>query len=130
MARLIHSRFKFFSHAPVVYTSARTGYGTKDIIPQAFNVFQERQKRVPTAELNSAINQAIGQHMPPSRGGRLLKFMYATQAEINPPTVVFFVNDATLAHFSYQRFLENSLRKRFGFNGTPIRFVFKSRGEK
>lgn len=68
MARLIHSRFKFFSHAPVVYTSAKTGYGTKDVIPQAFNVFRERQKRIPTAELNSAINQAIAQHMPPSRG--------------------------------------------------------------
>ncbi len=130
IARSVHGRFKFFSHAPVVYTSTITGQGIKDVIPQALQVFRERQKRIPTAELNSALNQAIAQHMPPSRGGRLLKFMYATQAEINPPTFVFFVNDAKLAHFSYQRFLENSLRRKFGFNGTPIKFTFKSRGEK
>jgi GTP-binding protein len=59
-----------------------------------------------------------------------LKFFYATQAEVNPPTFVFFVNDATLMHFSYQRYLENQLRRNFGFDGTPLRLIFKTRGEK
>jgi GTP-binding protein len=129
LIRLVKGRLKFFSHAPVVLTSAVTGEGVKGIVPQALNVFQERQKRIPTAELNSAVNQAVAQHMPPSRGGKLLKLIYATQAEVNPPTFVFFVNNAKLAHFSYQRFLENSLRRRFGFQGTPLKFLFKSRGE-
>ena len=130
LTRFVRSRFKFFSHAPIVFTSAVTGQGVKDVIPPALEVFAQRQKRVPTAELNSAIRQATARHMPPTKGGRVLKLMYATQAEVNPPTFVFFVNDATLAHFSYQRFLENSLRQSFGFQGTPLKFVFKNRGEK
>jgi GTP-binding protein len=58
-----------------------------------------------------------------------LKFLYATQAEVNPPTFVFFVNDSRLMHFSYRRYLENKLRQSFGFEGTPIQLVFKTRGE-
>ena len=130
LTQFVHNRFKFFSHSPVVYTSAATGQGVAEIIPSALKVFAERTKRVPTAKLNSVINQTTARHMPPMKKGRVLKFMYVTQAEISPPTFVFFVNDATLVHFSYQRFLENSLRQHFGFQGTPIRFVFKSRGEK
>ncbi len=130
LTRLVHSRLKFFSHAPVVYTSARTGQGVSDVIPQALAVYGERQKRVATAELNSTLSQAIARHLPPARGGRLLKFRYATQAGINPPTFVFFINDASLIHFSFQRFLENALRRSFGFQGTPLKFVFKSRGDK
>ena len=128
--QFLHSRFKFFIHAPVIYTSAMTGQGVTEIIPPALEVFAQRHQRVPTAELNSTIRQVTARHMPPSKKGKILKFMYVTQAEVNPPTFVFFVNDATLAHFSYQRFLENSLRQRFGFQGTPLKFVFKSRGEK
>ena len=130
LTRFVRSRFKFFNHAPVVYTSAATGQGVMDVIPPALDVFNQRHKRVPTAELNSIIRQATARHMPPTKGGRVLKIMYTTQAEVNPPTFVFFVNDATLAHFSYQRFLENSLRQHFGFQGTPLKFVFKNRGEK
>jgi GTP-binding protein len=130
LVRFIRSRLKFFSHAPVVFTSASTGQGIADIMPQALKVYDERYKRIPTAELNSAISQAVVRHQPPSKGGRMLKFMYATQAEINPPTFVFFVNDASLVHFSYHRFLENALRRDFGFQGTPLKFVFKSRSDK
>jgi len=67
-------------------------------------------------------------NLPHSRGKRL-KVLYATQAEVNPPTFVFFVNDPRLVHFSYQRYLENKLRQVFGFMGTPLRLVFKTRGE-
>jgi len=130
LTKFIRSRLKFFSHSPIVYTSAATGDGVAEVIPPALEVFAQRHQRIPTAELNSIISQATARHMPPTKRGRVLKFLYVTQAEVNPPTFVFFVNDATIAHFSYQRFLENSLRQRFGFQGTPLKFVFKSRGGK
>jgi GTPase len=128
--RTIRARLKFFGHAPVVFTSAKTGANIQGVLPAALKVYDERQKRIPTAQLNSAVQQVISQHTPPHKGDRMLKFLYATQAEINPPTFVFFVNDPTLMHFSYQRFLDNELRGKFGFEGTPLRLIFKSRGEK
>lgn len=130
LAKFVRGRLKFLSHSPIVFTSATTGQGVTGILPPALEIFAKRHHRVPTAELNSIIRQATARHMPPAKRGRILKFLYVTQAEVNPPTFVFFVNDATLAHFSYQRFLENSLRQRFDFSGTPLKFVFKSRGEK
>ena len=129
LSRFVRGRLKFFNHAPIVYTSAKTGEGIKDMLPAALEVASERRKRITTSELNSEVNQAMARHVPLSKGGRMLKFLFATQAEVNPPTFVFFVNDPNLIHFSYQRFLENVLRRRFGFDGTPLKFVFKSRGE-
>jgi GTP-binding protein len=128
--RFIMSKLKFLSYAPLLFISAKLGHGVDKIIDQASRVYQERLKRIPTAEVNSVIQQAIAEHTPPRKGRRLLKFLYATQAEIKPPTFVFFVNDARLMHFSYQRFLENKLRQAFGFEGTPLRLIFKTRGEK
>jgi GTP-binding protein len=125
----VRGRLKFFNHAPVVFTSAKTGFGIEGMLPAALKVAGERRKRIATADLNSAVSRAVTRHLPPSKGGRTLKFMYATQAEVSPPTFVFFVNDARLIHFSYHRFLENALRRQFGFAGTPLKFVFKSRGE-
>jgi len=75
------------------------------------------------------VQQAVAALNPPRSGSKRLKILYATQAEVNPPTFVFFVNDAKLMHFSYQRYLENKLRQSFGFAGTPLRLVFKTRGE-
>jgi GTP-binding protein len=69
----------------------------------------------------------VAAHDLPRSGKKRLKLFYATQADINPPTFVFFVNDAKLMHFSYQRYLENKLRQSFGFTGTPLRLVFKNR---
>jgi len=125
----IKNKFKFVAYAPLMYISAKLGQGVGRIIPQAFKVYQERLKRIPTAEVNSVVQQAIAAHSPPRIGKKQLKFLYATQAEVNPPTFVFFINDARLMHFSYQRYLENKLRQSFGFDGTPLRLVFKTRGE-
>jgi len=127
--RYLRSRFKFLPYAPVLYTSAKFGQGVNAIMPQICKIYQERLKRLPTAIVNSVIQQAVAAHSLPRKGGRRLKIRYSTQAEVNPPTFVFFVNDARLVHFSYQRYLENKLRQAFGFMGTPIRFVFKTRGE-
>jgi GTP-binding protein len=127
--RYIRNRLKFLSYAPVVYTSAKFDQGVDRVMPQAFEVYGERQKRIPTTEVNSVVQQAVAAHNLPRKGTRQLKIFYATQAEVNPPTFVFFVNDPRLIHFSYQHYLENRLRQSFGFAGTPLRFVFKTRGE-
>ena len=126
----IRNRLKFTPYAPVLYISAKLGQGVDRVMPQVLKVFKERLKRIPTAEVNNLMQQAVAAHSPPRSGKRQLKFLYSTQAEVNPPTFVFFVNDARLIHFSYQRYLENRLRESFGFAGTPLRLVFKTRGEK
>jgi len=127
--RCIRNQFKFVLYAPVLYTSAKFGQGMDRVMPQVCQVYQERFKLVPTAAINSVVQQAVAAHNPPRIGSQQLKILYATQAEVNPPTFVFFVNDAKLMHFSYQRYLENKLRQSFGFIGTPLRLVFKTRGE-
>jgi GTP-binding protein len=126
--RFIRSQLKFLPYAPILYTSAKFGQGVENIMPQVYQIYEERHKRLPTAAVNSVVQQAVAAHNLPRTGNKQLKILYATQAEINPPTFVFFVND-TKIHFSYQRYLENKLRQSFGFIGTPLRFVFKMRGE-
>ena len=128
-SRYLRSYFKFVAYAPVLYASAKLGWGVDKIMPQVHEIYQERLKRLSTATVNSAVQQAVAAHGLPRRGSRQLKILYATQVEVNPPTFVFFVNDPRLMHFSYQRYLENRLRQSFGFTGTPIRFAFKTRGE-
>ena len=127
--RYIRKKLKFMSYAPVVYTSAKFGQGVDRVMPEAFEVYQERQKRIATTEVNSVVQRAVAAHNLPRKGKKQLKILYATQAEVNPPTFVFFVNDPGLIHFSYRHYLENKLRQSFGFDGTPLRFVFKTRGE-
>ncbi len=127
--RYVRSQLKFMAYASVLYISAKFGQGVDKIIPQVCQVYQERLKRLSTAEVNEVIQQAVAAHNLPRSGSKQLKVLYATQTEVNPPTFVFFVNDAKLIHFSYRRYLENKLRQSFGFAGTPVRFVFKTRGE-
>ena len=128
-SKYIRDRLKFVAYAPLLFISAKFGQGVAKVIPQAQQIYRERLRRIPTTQVNSVVQQVIAAHTPPRRGKKRLKFLYATQAEVNPPTFVFFVNDAGLMHFSYQRYLENKLRQSFGFAGTPLRLVFKNRGE-
>ncbi|MFC2066901.1 ribosome biogenesis GTPase Der [Chloroflexota bacterium] len=127
--RHVRSQLKFVAYAPVLYTSAKFGQGVDRVLPQARQVYQERLKRFSTATVNDVIQQAVAAHNLPRSGRKQLKVLYATQAEVNPPTFVFFVNDAKLIHFSYRRYLENKLRQSFGFAGTPLRLILKTRGE-
>jgi len=128
--RYMRSQFRFMTYAPVLYISAKFRRGVDKIMPQVRQVYRERLKRLNTAAVNSVVQQAVAAHSLPRKGKRQLKILYATQAEVNPPTFVFFVNYPELMHFSYQRYLENRLRQVFGFAGTPIRFVFKTRGSR
>ncbi len=125
--KYISRQLRFMPYAPVLYTSAKSGQGVREIMPQVQQVYQERLKRLPTTVVNSVVQQAVAAHHPPRTGQRQLKILYATQAEVNPPTFVFFVNEAKMVHFSYQRYLENRLRQAFGFVGTPLRLIFKTR---
>lgn len=128
--REVRRRLKFMPYVPVVYTSALHGKGVGDVLSAAAEVFESRQRRVGTSQLNSAMQDIMAGHAPPAMAGRKLKVLYATQAETNPPTFVFSVNDPALLHFSYQRYLENELRRRFDFMGTPLKLIFNRRSKK
>ncbi|MGH2614562.1 MAG: ribosome biogenesis GTPase Der [Thermomicrobiales bacterium] len=119
----------FMPYAPLVFTSAKFGQRVLQVIDTALAVVAERHKRVPTAALNKMLKDAVAAHPPPSKPGKWLRFFYATQADVSPPTFIFFVNDPTQIHFSYRRFLENRLREAFGFGGTAVRISFRGRDE-
>jgi len=125
----IRGKLKFIPDIPVVFISALHGSGIKNVLKAARAVYDERCKRIPTAYLNNAVREVIAAHAPPSVRGKKLNITYATQAEINPPTFVFSINDKSLLHFSYERYLENQLRRNFGFRGTPLKLVFRQKGE-
>lgn len=119
----------FMPYAPLVFVSAKFGQRVHQVLDTALAVVSERHKRVPTAALNKMLKEAVAAHPPPSKPGKWLKFYYATQADISPPTFIIFVNDPTQIHFTYRRFLENQLRDAFGFTGTAIRLSFRGRDE-
>jgi GTP-binding protein len=123
----VREDFKFMPWAPFVHVSAKTGSRVTRPLDLALEAYRERQRRISTGELNRVVREALAAHAPPSRRGRALRIYYATQAEIEPPTFVFFVNDDDLIHVTYERFLENQLRQAFGFEGTPIRLRFRGR---
>jgi GTP-binding protein len=125
----IESRLKFFPSVPILFVSALVGTGVDGILPTAKDVAQQRERRIATAELNDEIGRIIAAHSPPSVRGKRLKISYVTQAEASPPTFVFFVNDPSLLHFSYQRYLENRLRAAFGFSSVPLKLIFKRKGK-
>jgi GTP-binding protein len=117
----------FVPYAPLVFVSAKFGQRVHQVLDTALMVVAERQKRVPTAALNTLLRESVAAHPPPSKPGKWLKFYYATQADVAPPTFIFFCNDPVQLHFSYKRYLENQLRGQFGYTGSPIRLSFRGR---
>jgi GTP-binding protein len=117
----------FVPYAPLVFVSAKFGQRVHQVLDTALMAVAERQKRVPTSALNTLLRESVAAHPPPSKPGKWLKFYYATQADVAPPTFLFFCNDPTQIHFSYKRYLENRLREEFGYIGTPIRLSFRGR---
>jgi GTP-binding protein len=124
---IVAERLKFVPYAPVVFAAAKTRYHVSNILDHALRIYETRQLRVPTAQLNEVVRDAVQRHHPAVVQGRPLRIYYVTQAEVSPPTFVFFVNDPSLLHFSYERYLENRLREIFGFEGTSIRMQFRAR---
>ena len=126
----VREELKFLDYVPVIYISAKTGQRIHQVLPTALVVAQARKHRLGTGELNQLIRAAYEKISPPSKSGRPLRIYYATQAEAEPPTFILFVNDPDLVHFSYERYLENRIREHYPFSGTPIRLVFRKRGDR
>jgi GTP-binding protein len=127
--RKVDNAFKFIPGVPVVYASALTGRRVTDVIPAAVRVAENRRRRIPTPELNRVVQKAMEDNPPPTRKGKQLKVLYATQGKERTPTIVLFVNDPDLAHFSYRRYLENQVREKYDFAGVPLRVLMRKRVE-
>ncbi len=125
----VRTALRFMDYVPVLFVSARTGQRVRQTLEVALQVQAERRHRISTADLNRLLSNAVARHPSKSKTGKQLRFYYVTQPEVDPPTFVFFVNDRELVHFTYARYLENCIREAHGFLGTPLRLVFRSRGE-
>jgi len=120
----------FLDYAPRIYISAVTGQRLTQILEETCKVYSECTKRISTGLLNKVINEAYSLNPPQTIRTKRLKIMYVTQATVQPPTFVLFVNDELLLKDHYKRYLENKIREAFGFIGTPIRISVKTRSEK
>ena len=125
----LYSDLAFMSYVPMLFISAKTGQRVNKVLELAKYAYDQNSMRISTGTLNDVISEAITVTEPPSDKGRRLKIYYATQFATNPPTFALVVNDPNIMHFSYQRYLENYLRKSFGLDATPIRLKVRQRGK-
>ena len=119
----------FMDYVPFLFISAKTGQRVNKLLAAAKESYAQSVRRIKTGLLNDVVNEAISMTEPPAMSGRRLKIYYATEVSVQPPTFVIFVNDEALVHFSYRRYMENYFRKTFGFAGTPIKIIFRTRGK-
>ncbi len=123
----VKNQLSFMSYAPIVFISALTGQRVYHLPQLIWQVAEQSAMRIGTSELNDLLREAVALNPPPTYKGKKLKIYYATQASVQPPTFILFVNQAELVHFSYLRYLENQLRQTYGFTGTPIRLSVRQR---
>lgn len=124
----VRDRFRFLYYAPILTFSALTGQRVTKLLPTVKEVFEQYNQRVTTGIVNRALEDTLARHEPPQAGGRRrLKFYYATQTSVRPPTFVLFCNYPEAIHFSYERYLTNRFREAFGLEKTPIRLIFRPR---
>jgi GTP-binding protein len=129
MQKEILQKLDFMSYAPVVFISAKTGQRVEKLFELVDYVFEQASLRIQTGMLNDVLNEAMAMVQPPSDKGKRLKIYYMTQTGIRPPKFVLFINDKELMHFSYERYIINTLRSNFGFAGTPIQLIMKEKQE-
>ncbi|MGA9288546.1 MAG: ribosome biogenesis GTPase Der [Anaerobacillus sp.] len=125
----IRDHFLFLSYAPIVFLSAKTKQRLHTLLPVVNSVAENHALRVKTNVLNELIMDSVAMNPTPTDNGKRLKINYATQVAVKPPTIVLFVNDPEVLHFSYRRFLENRIRETFGFQGTPLRILARRKSE-
>ena len=125
--KVIRERLGFMTYAPVLFISAKTGQRVDKLFDLINTVYANANKRLSTSVLNQMISEAVTQVPTPQDKGKHLKIYYGTQVAVKPPTIALFVNDKELSHFSYERYLENQLRRNFGFEGVPIRLLFRNK---
>lgn len=125
--KAIVERAPLFHYVPTLFISAKTGLRVNKVWETIKIVDEERKKRIPTAELNQFIGKLVENNPPPAKAGRFIKIYYVTQAEGEPPTFIFFSNHAKYIDTPYIRFLENRIREKYGFIGTPLKMIFKAK---
>jgi len=130
MRKEVIDKLEFMDYAPVVFISAKTGQRVERLFELVDFVFDQASFRIQTGMLNDVLNEAIAMVQPPSDKGKRLKIYYMVQVGIKPPRFVLFVNDKQLMHFSYERYIINTLRRNFGFEGTPIRLIIREKGQR
>jgi len=124
----IRRRFKYLSFAPILFVSALTGQRVQKIMAMVEEVAEEFNRRIPTPQLNKGLEEFVERNPPPYVRGRRIKFYYAAQGAVRPPTFMLFTSRPENIHFSYERYLVNCFREKFGFGRVPIRIQFKGRG--
>ena len=128
--RRLRWKLKFAPWIPIRFISAVERTGIDEVLAEAVRIGEQRQRHVDTGALNQVMRRAVAEKPPPTPSkGKRIKLLYVTQAEVDPPTFVFFLNDASAVHFSYRRYMENVIRRHFGFEGTSIKMVFRGRNE-
>jgi GTPase len=123
----VRTGFKYLAYAPIVFVSAMTGQRTAKVMESVDEVMEQYSRRVTTSDLNRVFSEATSSHHAPLAHGRRVKFYFATQVTTRPPCFVVFTNQPDSIHFSYERYLINQFREAFGFNGTPLRIIFRGR---
>jgi GTP-binding protein len=123
----LRTSLNFLDYVPVLFISAKTGLRVDEVMPLALRVQEERLLRIPTGDLNRIVREAVDKQAPPTKAGKRLKIYYVSQVRTDPPTFLFHVNDPQLVHFSYERYLENQIRAKYPFVGTPLRLSFRPR---
>ena len=126
----VYEKLKYLSYAPIIFISAKTGQRVNKLFELINYVAEQNCMRIKTSVLNQVVNEAIAIVQPPSDKGRRLRIYYGTQISTKPPTFVIFVNDKSLFHFSYERYLVNQIRKEFGLEGTPVRIIVREKSDK
>lgn len=127
--RQMRGKIKFVPWALVTYISALESRELPELLRLAKTAREARRRRIPTPDLNALLTKAIREHVPPLVHNKRFKLFYATQADVDPPTFILFVNDPALVHFSYRRYLERAIRETVDFDGTAIKLVFRARSE-
>ncbi len=125
----VYNKLSYLSYAPIIFISALTGQRVDKLYEMINEVYRQNTLRISTSVINDVINEAIAIVQPPTDKGKRLRIYYGTQATTKPPTFVIFVNDKTLFHFSYERYLVNQFRNNFGMQGTPIRIIVREKRE-
>ena len=124
----VYTKLAYLTYAPIIFVSALTGQRVEKIFDLINSVNEQNSRRITTGMLNEVLNEAVTLVQPPSDKGRRLKIYYMTQVSTRPPTFAVFCNSAKLFHFSYQRYIENQIRKNFGgLTGTPVRILIREK---
>lgn len=123
----VYDSLNFINFAPIIFVSAKTGQQVHKIFENILQVHGQYVRRIPTSDLNTILHLIVNQHPPPSKSGRPTKVYYGSQISVAPPTFVFMTNNPEKTNFAYERYISNQFRYHFGFEGTPLDFIWRKK---